>query len=190
MEPEVGIEPTTYRLQGGCSTTELHRPTHTLLARDRRPDDLRNRTPLTAPRTPGRPASGPGYMVTCAGAADGIGSGQGRRRPVAGPFAASSADDLLGRRPRNVRTIVHHRLAGLQRLRRTLRYRDVHRFDQLLGHREVAAPFERNDDRGSDTVDCRQFASLIGGRDMYAPPVSSGQRSTRGAGEFVAKVRH
>ena len=24
-EPEVGIEPTTYRLQGGCSTTELHR---------------------------------------------------------------------------------------------------------------------------------------------------------------------
>jgi hypothetical protein len=26
VEPEVGIEPTTYRLQGGCSTTELHRP--------------------------------------------------------------------------------------------------------------------------------------------------------------------
>ena len=26
LEPEVGIEPTTYRLQGGCSTTELHRP--------------------------------------------------------------------------------------------------------------------------------------------------------------------
>ena len=26
MEPEVGIEPTTYLLQGGCSTTELHRP--------------------------------------------------------------------------------------------------------------------------------------------------------------------
>jgi hypothetical protein len=25
VEPEVGIEPTTYRLQGGCSTTELHR---------------------------------------------------------------------------------------------------------------------------------------------------------------------
>src|SRR6478672_9592801 len=25
MEPEVGIEPTAYRLQGGCSTTELHR---------------------------------------------------------------------------------------------------------------------------------------------------------------------
>src|SRR5690606_39694430 len=25
-EPEVGIEPTTYRLQGGCSTTERHRP--------------------------------------------------------------------------------------------------------------------------------------------------------------------
>ena len=34
VEPEVGIEPTTYRLQGGCSTTELHRPTHTLLARE------------------------------------------------------------------------------------------------------------------------------------------------------------
>jgi hypothetical protein len=45
---------------------------------------FRNRTPLTAPRTPGRPASGPGYMVTCAGAADSIGSGQGRCRPVAG----------------------------------------------------------------------------------------------------------
>ncbi len=28
-EPGVGIEPTTYRLQGGCSTTELHRRTRT-----------------------------------------------------------------------------------------------------------------------------------------------------------------
>ena len=27
MEPNVGIEPTTYRLQGGCSTTELIRRT-------------------------------------------------------------------------------------------------------------------------------------------------------------------
>ncbi len=25
MEPSVGLEPTTYRLQGGCSTTELTR---------------------------------------------------------------------------------------------------------------------------------------------------------------------
>ena len=28
MEPDVGIEPTTYRLQGGCSTTELIRRSH------------------------------------------------------------------------------------------------------------------------------------------------------------------
>ncbi len=27
MEPVVGVEPTTFRLQGGCSTTELHRRT-------------------------------------------------------------------------------------------------------------------------------------------------------------------
>ena len=25
MVPDVGLEPTTYRLQGGCSTTELSR---------------------------------------------------------------------------------------------------------------------------------------------------------------------
>ena len=42
LEPEVGIEPTTYRLQGGCSTTELHRPVrdHILIARSWRAPTL------------------------------------------------------------------------------------------------------------------------------------------------------
>ena len=40
-EPEVGIEPTTYRLQGGCSTTELLRRTaaHARLPRSYASDD-------------------------------------------------------------------------------------------------------------------------------------------------------
>ena len=36
MEPSVGIEPTTYRLQGGCSTTELTRQILTTASHGRR----------------------------------------------------------------------------------------------------------------------------------------------------------
>ena len=113
-----------------------------------------------------------------------------------GPAGRSSTDDPPGRsaqpirRQMNVRSVVHCRSTGLRRPCRTLRSRHVHRFDQLLGHREVAEPFDRNVERSSDTVYCRQFAELIGGRDMHAPPTSSGKRSSRGAGELVAEVRH
>ncbi len=35
LEPAVGFEPTTYRLRGGCSTAELHRPARALLSIER-----------------------------------------------------------------------------------------------------------------------------------------------------------